>query len=378
MPHCKKQMISFFLTTKCNLCCTYCYNIKERAQLEEKSLSLEMAKAGIDDYFKNNQSRHIRFYGPGEPTQEFALMKEVTAYAKTVGGSTVTVEIQTNGIFSEEVREWMLENINIMWLSFDGPPDIQDFNRPINPNYYKVYGESCASAIEDNVKWFYQHKGDRNLMVGARVTITNNNVSRQKEMVDYFYNLGIRYVWTDPLFQSVEHIAVCNNKNAKANDSLDMEVYTDNYIEAYHYAKGKGLFYGSFLTINFDGESKTHCRACTPAPHLTPDGYLSACDMIVFGEKAYHMSPLIYGKWNDQTKKFDLFKDRLIEIKARNVDNMSHCKTCEAKLHCGGYCLGEVLNETDSLLGQKPIICKAVRKLFKELGSCEPYEYLHP
>lgn len=29
MPHCNKKMISFFLTTKCNLCCRYCYNAKE-------------------------------------------------------------------------------------------------------------------------------------------------------------------------------------------------------------------------------------------------------------------------------------------------------------------------------------------------------------
>jgi MoaA/NifB/PqqE/SkfB family radical SAM enzyme len=28
MPHCNKQMISFFLTTRCNLRCVYCYNSK--------------------------------------------------------------------------------------------------------------------------------------------------------------------------------------------------------------------------------------------------------------------------------------------------------------------------------------------------------------
>jgi hypothetical protein len=28
----------------------YCYNSKERAEVEEKSLSLEIAKAGIDEY----------------------------------------------------------------------------------------------------------------------------------------------------------------------------------------------------------------------------------------------------------------------------------------------------------------------------------------
>ena len=50
MPHINKQMVSFFLTTRCNLCCEYCYNIEQRAQMKEQTLSLDIAKAGIDYY----------------------------------------------------------------------------------------------------------------------------------------------------------------------------------------------------------------------------------------------------------------------------------------------------------------------------------------
>ena len=117
MPHINKKMLSFFLTTKCNLCCRYCYNAKERNSIEEKTLSLEIAKAGIDWYFGNNDSRHIRFYGPGEPTQEFELLKEITRYAKSHpnGDEKVTVEIQTNGVFTEDIREWALDNFNMSY-----------------------------------------------------------------------------------------------------------------------------------------------------------------------------------------------------------------------------------------------------------------------
>ena len=86
-------MISFFLTTKCNLCCRYCYNAKERNCIVEQTLNFEIAKNGIDWYFNNNPSRHIRFYGPGEPTQEFEMLKRITEYAKNHPnrGSDVTV-----------------------------------------------------------------------------------------------------------------------------------------------------------------------------------------------------------------------------------------------------------------------------------------------
>jgi radical SAM protein with 4Fe4S-binding SPASM domain len=369
-------MISFFLTTRCNLRCVYCYNSKERAEVQEKSLPLEIAKAGIDEYFAKNTSRHIRFYGPGEPTQEFELMKQITEYAKEKAGNTVTSELQTNGAFSSKVRQWILENLNIVWVSFDGTPDIQNTQRPMGDQL-----APSAPLIEENVKWLVANRGDRNLMVGARVTMTDLNVNRQTEMVNYFNSLGIKYIWTDPIFPEVKRKAVCNDGD-RSNDWAtkhiikDLDVYVKNFIDATRYAKTKGVFYGSFLTCNFDGEAKINCRACTPAPHLTPDGYVSACDLVVYGENAYHMDCFIYGKWNG--KKFDYDENKIKILRDRNIVNIKHCKDCEAKLHCGGQCLGEVMNETGKLDGQKTATCIAIRKLYKELGACETYDYMHP
>lgn len=383
MPHSCKKMISFFLTTKCNLCCRYCYNAKERNELEEQTIPLDIAYSAIDWYFDNNNSRHIRFYGPGEPTQEFDKLVEITNYAKNHPnrGADVTVEIQTNGVFTRTIREWMLENMNIMWMSFDGMKEIQDYNRPLNPKFKDLYeGKTSAQVLEDNVRWLIDNRGQRNLMVGARVTITDKNIEKQREMVDYFYSLGIRYVWTNPLFYGVGKIPVCDDEVKKKNYHFDMDKYIDNYLEAYNYAKEKGLFWGSFLTVNFDGESAYHCRCCTPlsAPHITPDGYISACDMVVIGSEAYHMDAFIVGKWNESRRSFDFDNEKIHALNERKSTNFEHCKKCPAQLHCGGYCLGEIVNETGRLDGQNPVKCMSVRRLYKELGSCAPYPYLHP
>lgn len=383
MPHCNKKMISFFLTTKCNLCCRYCYNAKERNSVQEQTIPMEIAKAGVDWYFANNDSRHIRFYGPGEPTQEFEKMKQITEYAKSHsnGGDNVTAEIQTNGVFTEDVRHWILDNINIVWLSFDGMKDIQNYNRPLNPKYKEVFqGRTSGEVLENNARWLIKNKGDRDLMVGARVTITDKNINTQTEMVDYFYNLGIRYVWTNPLFYDVGQMPVCKDDTKRNSYNFDMELYVDNYLRAYYYAKSKGMFWGSFLTINFDGESSYHCRCCTPlnAPHFTPDGYISACDMVVLGAEPYHMEPFIVGKWNPKTKSFDLYKEKIIKLNERRSTQMKHCQNCPAQLHCGGYCLGETVNESGKLDGQNIVKCTAVRKLYSILGTSEPYKYLHP
>lgn len=372
MPHCYKQMISFFLTTKCNLRCVYCYNSKERMEVKEKTLSFEIAKAGIDEYFTKNVSRHIRFYGPGEPTMEFDLMRQIVDYSKEKD-ENVTVELQTNGAFTSKVRRWILDNINIVWISFDGTPDIQDIQRPIGDQLAK-----SSLIIEENVKWFVLNRGTRNLMVGARVTMTDLNVNRQIEMVDYFNMLGIRHIWTDPIFPEVRKRPVCEDNIREEMYHLDLDVYVKSFIEATRFAKAKDIFYGSFLTCNFDGEAKANCRACTPVPHLTPDGYVSACDLVVYGENAYHMDCFIYGKWDQQSKKFIYFEDKIKALQNRNVDNISHCNGCVARLHCAGHCLGEIQNETGKLDGQKLQTCKAIRTLFNELGICDLYHYMHP
>ncbi len=383
MSHCNKKMLSFFLTTKCNLCCVYCYNAKERNSTHERTIPMNVAKAAVDWYFANNDSRHIRFYGPGEPTQEFGKMEEITRYAKLHPnrGEDVTVEIQTNGVFTTEVRDWIASNANIVWVSFDGMKDIQDKNRPLNPKYTNIFnGRTSADILEDNVEWLISHGDKKKLMVGARVTINDANVDKQMEMVDYFYKLGVRYVWTNPLFYSVGHKPVCEDKRKQSAYSFDMSSYISNYLNAYKYAKQKGLFWGSFLTINFDGKSPYHCRSCDPlsAPHITPDGYISACDMVVFGEKPYHMSPFIVGRWNADENMFQWYEKKIIELNNRRSTEMKHCKSCIAKLHCGGYCLGETVNETGKLDGQNTKKCEAIRYLFEKLGPCSPYLFLHP
>lgn len=382
MPHCEKKMLSFFLTTKCNLCCRYCYNYAERCSVHEQSLSEEIAKSAIDWYFSTTDIRHIRFYGPGEPTCEFDLMKTITKYAKEHpdNGSCVTVELQTNGIFPPAIRDWILDNINIIWMSFDGMREIQDYYRPLNPIYKSKYSyRTTSEIIEDNTIWLNSNKRNRNIMVGVRATITNDNIFRQIEMIDYFSSLGVNYIWSDPLFHSVQEKPI-NERDVSKESMVDLNTYIKEYVKARNYARSKSIFYGSFLAVNFDGESEYHCRSCTPllAPHITTDGYISACDMVLLGSKPYHMESLIVGKWSEKEKQFVIYKDRVEVLEKRKSSNIKHCQNCPAKMKCGGYCLGETLNETGTLFGQINPVCDAICTLLKESDCSIKYDYFHP
>lgn len=366
--HYKKEMISIFVTTKCNLNCDYCFTNKNQNEHKGQTISLDFVKKGIDDYFNEKYMRHVRFFGAGEPTVEFDLLKEIHKYAIEKGGEAVTFEIQTNGAFSDLVANWLKENINIIWISCDGTPEIQDMHRPfLNSND----GRKTSEVIEKNIRIL--HGADSKAFVGVRATITEENVVKQKEMIDYFLNLGIRNIWVDPIFPSVGKAPLTKE------NGFDTMMFAKEFLKAAEYAYNKEVFYGSILTCNFNDSVNRHCRACLPVPHLTTDGYVSACDMALFGKDKNHMSPLIYGEWDEVNKKIKYNDTQIEYIRTRTTEKMQHCEMCSAKEHCGGYCLGEVLNETGSLFGRKKGVCQAICYLDKNLSSqMRKYKYTHP
>ena len=367
MAHSDKKMLSIFLTNTCNLDCVYCYahNDPDNMQI----MSKEFAFWGVEYYYneyivKHGFDKRIRFYGPGEPTTQFALMKDIATYAKKIWGEDAQIEIQTNGCFSDTVLDWIEKNADNVWISCDGLPKIQNMNRP----FFKTHNPS-SPVMEKNIKKLSLSK---HCVVGIRSTITKLNVNEQIENIQYFHSLGVKYVWVDTVFPGV-------GDDVKKFEYLDMDNFVDRFLEATKYADSLGMEYRTFFTCNFDKCTNMHCRACYPVPHLTTDGYLSACDMALFGAEDNHMEALIYGKWNPETATVEYFYDRLNKIRNRKIENLPHCLKCSANQYCGGYCLGETLNETGSLFGHKAIVCNAIRRLNKELpDSLRKYTYKHP
>lgn len=364
MAHFRKNLISILLTNKCNLNCVYC--LTGDIKLGEKiTIDFDFAKKGIDDFFDKTGSYKMRFYATGEPTTEFELMKKIKEYAQTKAGDSLFVELQTNGYFSKKIRNWIAKNINAIWISLDAPPDVHDIQR-IMPT-----GDSSRQQIEKNVKYLLANS---NVTVGARPTITDKNIYRQVEMVNYYADLGIKYVWTHHQFTTIGKREAIQHQPVAKISLLD---YAKNYVVAKKIADELGIFYGSFLAVNFDEKCKVACRSCLPCPHLTPDGYVSACDMAFHGNTP--LQDLIYGKWNKDQKEIIYFPDKIAKIQSRNIANLKMCQKCEVAENCAGGCLGEAYFETGDMFGIRPDHCKAVKYLAKHLPLNKKfYPCLHP
>jgi len=370
MAHVRKQCITFFLTAKCNLNCRYCYARKDIKRLkikpEHQTLNFNFAKRGLQDFFRDYPSRHIRFYGVGEPTIEFELMKKIKDYAYELAGEELIVELQTNGYFSEKIREWIAENVDILWLSIDGPPEIQDMHRPT------LEGKPSSKIVEKNLKFFAKQK---HMQVGVRSTVSSFTIRRQIEIVEYFAKMGIKYVNAHP---------ACVPISGNSDPVFQWEPieFAKEFLKAHNKARELGVFYNSLYIANFDEKTRHACRACIPYPQLTTDGYVSCCDFATFGPK-YMPGPLqqlVYGKYIQEEDRIVYDEEKIFKIRSRCAENLEKepCKNCKFLYYCAGGCLGQVVNETGNIMGIHKKNCKITKYLAErmELGK-ELWPVLH-
>ena len=364
LGHYRKDCISFFTTTNCNLSCPYCY--LQNLNLPGQTIDVEFAKQGIRDFFTKSDSRHIRFFAAGEPMIAFDKVREIRDFAFSLAGRELKVEVQTSGVFPSKVAEWMATNVNIAWLSCDGPPAIQNCLRPTRA------GGRTSDIIERNIRILMNQGND--IMVGIRSTITPANLYHQEEMLEYFYSLGIEAVYSDPVFPPVTS-SVAQHPNWKLDGDFMME-YAQEFLKMQQKAKELNMFYGSILTVNFDEKTEYFCRSCLPSPHLTTDGYVSCCDMAFLSET---LPELIYGKFIPETGQIVYDQKKIAQIRLRKASNLVECQGCEVLHHCAGACFGEGMNETGRWLGVKKDYCEAIRFLANHLPvDAGIYPYLHP
>lgn len=123
---------SICLTHNCNLNCVYCYQKHDIGS----RMSFETAKKVIRYIFENvpdgKDGVEIDFIG-GEPLLEFALIKKIFEYTKSLKPSIPYLfYATTNGtVLTEEMKRWFTENKESFWLglSLDGDRKTHNYNR---------------------------------------------------------------------------------------------------------------------------------------------------------------------------------------------------------------------------------------------------------
>jgi radical SAM protein with 4Fe4S-binding SPASM domain len=319
-------------------------------------IDIDFAKKGIEDAFKGHptgvKAKILRFYSGGEPTQAIRIIKECVEYARLLDPNIKT-ELQTNGLFlSKEIALWIRDNISVVWFSLDGPPEINNKNRPDKK------GEGRTAEIENNLKLVMEKSA-----VGIRSTIIEEMVNKQYLMVEYYSKLGIKNLAFNPVFNPVER----NSQGKKDITSFSIMDFARGFLVAYKKANELGINLLSSLTCNFDEPTLKACWSCIPMPQLNVDGSVSSCDMVLYKDTKKELKPFLYGEWNKNGEKIIYNMEKINYLKRRNLKDLSKCKNCEIACYCAGGCLGGVAYEKGDMYDIIETDCKAIKYLAKNI-----------
>jgi len=363
MGHARKEQITIMTTNECTLRCQYCAAHSSEHQDNIQKIDLGFAKRGISDFFENG-GHQIRYYSGGEPTKAMDILKETWKYAKSLlvdKDKELISEIQTNCYFDSDTADWIRNNINLVWVSIDGWKDINDKYRPAADGKGS-YDVAINNALYIKEKTF----------VGIRFTVVPETVDKQIDILKHFINLGFNYFCSEPVFTPVK-----KDSGAGKITGVDIKMYTEEFVKAWHFANENGVTYVNYFISNFDEKVDIACRTCLPAPHLTTDGYVSSCDIGYYGDTP--LKDLIYGKYNREKDIIEYNEEAINKLRSRKCTNIPGCTECEVKDYCGGGCLGRAYHETRDFYGKIPEYCWAVKYLAQELPIGEiSIPYLHP
>lgn len=169
--------LTLVVTHGCNLNCIYCY---EHNKNDDKRMSLDTAKAVINEYMNKDGYDEIRigFIG-GEPMLEFKLIKEICEWFWGEKWNKKFIFFATtNGtVMTESMKEWFTVNKNrfVLTLSLDGTKSTHDRNR-------------CNSFDRIDIDFFRRNWPEQPI----KMTISEYNINSLAEDVAFIHSLGFK------------------------------------------------------------------------------------------------------------------------------------------------------------------------------------------
>lgn len=151
--------LTLLLAQKCNMRCVYCYG--EGGEYGDRGLMDEATAIKAIDWLIDNsgEAEHLNicFFG-GEPLLNFGVLQAAVLYAKARGSERAkrfTFTVTTNGsVLRDDVVDFLKAHDVRPMVSFDGPPEYQNANRPFRNgkgSYARVLGnvQKLRAAFPD-------------------------------------------------------------------------------------------------------------------------------------------------------------------------------------------------------------------------------------
>lgn len=320
-------------TFRCQLRCLYCFALGGE---KISDLSLDASKAAIDLVLHRHslqeiQSSRLIWHGGGEPTLAWEVLRKTSLYHRQEAialGIKPHLSIVSNGIWTKEVKGWIIDNFDRITISCDGPSDIQDKQRPL------FNGLPSSHFVYETLRAMAYHR----VNFGIRATITENNVKRMPEMVRFFHNL------CHPRTLQFERLSICGRcEESKIQAGLP-EDYIKYFKEAFEVAKDLDINLVC-SGVRIFRRTNYYCGVGGHAICVTPEGLLTTCHRV---DNTLHAlaKKLVFGKWDGV--QYQWKQKQLEQLQSSlSVNNFDRCRDCFCKYTCAGGCITSRVNPVE-------------------------------
>jgi len=325
--------VTLFLTTRCNLRCRYCY---AEGGTRQEELTWQEAQAAIDFVIENallgeRNDFILGFHGGGEPTLAWPMLRRCVEYAIETGHKKklkAVIYTATNGILNHAQRNFILEHLSGINVSFDGPADIQNHNRPFSD------GSASFDQVMQSLKFFDEHNFD----YSVRATVTSNSVTRMAETVEFLGGSlpALKHVHIEPLW-------LCGRCHTSGETPPEPELFVSSYLEAEKTARDLGINL-TYSGARLDTLSNRFCGAPGEGFSVIPGGSVTSCfevcDVRDPRSELFH-----YGHFDPAAGRYHLDQEKIRKLRSFSVDNLTFCSDCFCKWHCAGDCIAKALQD---------------------------------
>lgn len=322
----KPTEVTLFPSDGCNLRCRYCYASAEKKQT---TLSFSAGAAAIDRVSYNakelgQEDFVVGFHGNGEPTTAFHLVRKLCKHAQEVGSQLNLIpklSMATNGVFGTEVCDYLIDNFSGINVSFDGLPDIQNTQRPLENGADSFpFVDATLQALDAS-----------NTHYGIRATITATSVSRLTEIAAFVTQ---NYPHCDSLnIEPAWEWGRCLQTNEKAPEA---STFIEQFISARNICENANMSL-VFSSVRTDVIHDAFCGVNNDGFTVTPEGLVTSC-FEVSRLSDPRANTFIYGHFDEEQGFFSYNDETRAALHTLNVYAKPDCADCFCKFHCCGDC----------------------------------------
>jgi sulfatase maturation enzyme AslB (radical SAM superfamily) len=344
----KPLSLTLYLNNCCNLRCSYCYS--EPQPRSQVRLSVDKigqaAKLVASNCAAVGKPLTLVCHGGGEPTLEQKYLERVLTEVERIArisGVPLFRYVATNGVMPAHKASWLAGQFNLIGLSCDGPPWIQDRQRPT------WEGRPSSPALERTAQILRREKAE----FQVRMTVTPATLSQLPKAADYICrSIQPGLIWVEPLYHG--------GRAREGFSPDDAPQFVEQFLNAREITATYGV---SMLTSGnrLDQLHGPYCSLLQGSLQLLPDGEASACFKVVrSGENGNHQTIYTLYKSTD----FILDQSYIRQLQSTLGTTPATCRGCVNEYHCTFGCPDHCL--LDGPLPENNFRCQLGRLLTQQ------------